>query len=104
MLLPVIDEIIHVLSEFSRRKAIFLILLAVGLLLNGIDVSASIRFLKSQPETFDFADEKSLPPSFGTGEFTFEVWIKPDNSFPVGPTDRGTLGQLTNWAVQDERP
>jgi hypothetical protein len=55
---------------------------------------AALRFLKSEPNHFDFADQRVLPPTFGSGEFTFELWIKPDASFPVGYTDRGTLNQL----------
>ena len=104
MLPSAINDVIHARRRFGRCRASVVVLVVACLLLNGVDMFASIRFLKSQPGTFDFADQKSLPPSFGKGEFTFELWIKPDNSFPVGPTDRGTLGQLTNWTVQDERP
>jgi hypothetical protein len=56
---------------------------------------AALRFLKSEPQHFDFADQQSLPPTFGIGEFTLELWLKPDASFPVSFTDRGTLNQLS---------
>lgn len=66
--------------------------------------AGSLRFLPNEPRQFDFADQRALPPAFGAGEFTLEFWIKPDNSFPVGDTDRGTIGQLTNWSEIDFRP
>lgn len=65
---------------------------------------AALRFLKSEPRHFDFADQAMLPPSFGSGEFSFEIWIRPDASFPVGRTNRGTISQLENWAEADRRP
>jgi hypothetical protein len=65
---------------------------------------AAIRFMANEPQSFDFADQRRLPSTFGRGEFTFEVWIKPDQSLPLGRTDRGTIGQLKNWSVADDRP
>jgi hypothetical protein len=67
-------------------------------------LGGSLRFLPNEPRQFDFADQRALPPTFGAGEFTLELWIKPDNSFPVGDTDRGTIGQLKNWTEIDIRP
>jgi len=64
----------------------------------------SLRFLPNEPKQFDFADQRALPPTFGAGEFTLELWIKPDNSFAVGDTERGTIGQLMNWTEYDVRP
>lgn len=64
----------------------------------------SLRFLPNEPKQFDFADQAVLPPTFGAGEFTLELWIKPDNSFPVGYTGRGTIEQLKNWSDLDTRP
>ena len=65
---------------------------------------AALRFLKSQPRHFDFADQPILPPTFGTGEFSFEIWIRPDASFPVGRTNRATINQLEAWTDVDRRP
>ena len=64
----------------------------------------ALHFLKSDPQHFDFVDQRALPPAFGGGEFTFEFWIKPDASFPVGFTDRGTLNQLSAWSNADSAP
>jgi hypothetical protein len=66
--------------------------------------AGSLRFLPSEPKQFDFADQKVLPPTFGAGEFTLELWIKPDSKFPVGLTARGTIDQLINWSDFDPKP
>jgi len=47
--------------------------------------------------SYDFGLQTLIPVGFGEGEFTFELWIKPDNSFPFGPTQSAGDGQLTNW-------
>ena len=87
-----------------RRSKIVLQLIAFAMLFESQSTSGALRFLKSEPNHFDFADQRTLPPSFGAGEFTFELWIKPDISFPVGFTDRGTLNQLTAWSNADIAP
>lgn len=56
----------------------------------------SLRFGLNDPAVYEFADIAALPPAFGAGEFTVEVWIKPDVSFPVGPTPRSSFAQLRN--------
>lgn len=66
--------------------------------------SASIRFVPNFPGQYDFGDQRTLPATFGVGEFTLELWIKPDTGFPVGPTVRRTPGQLTNWTEADVEP
>ncbi len=47
---------------------------------------------------YDFGRQLVIPAGFGDGEFTFELWIKADNSFPFGPTQNGGDLQLTNWS------
>ena len=44
-----------------------------------------------------------LPDGFGDGEFTLELWIRPNNSFPPGSVDGG-VEQRTNWANDDNAP
>lgn len=46
---------------------------------------------------YDYGRQLVIPQGFGAGEFTFELWLKPDNSYPFGATADGTPGQLTNW-------
>lgn len=65
--------------------------------------SGSLAFFINDPADYDYGHQLTLPPTFGAGEFTFELWIRPDDSFPVGPTDSGEA-QRTNWSDADEEP
>jgi len=87
-------------------KLLFREILSVGLIfaLHLTAFGSSLRFLRSEPKQFDFADQKVLPPTFGAGEFTLELWIKLDASFPVGATERSSFDQLKNWSDFDSRP
>jgi len=79
--------------------------LALSLAAIGGPASAgSLRFLESAPTHYDFVDIPRLPPEFGRGEFSLELWIKPDASFPVGEVWPPSYGQLKNWASEDNRP
>lgn len=90
-------------------------------LINNYDNIGSLRFTKNNaPGQHEYTNIDKLPETFGTGEFTFELWIKPDNSFPVGKTpwpqdpfpsnpaevDQWATNeaQLTNWTIDDEAP
>jgi hypothetical protein len=66
--------------------------------------ASSLHFLQNAPEQYDFVDIPRLPTEFGRGEFTFEIWIKPDDRFPVGSVARSSYGQLINWANNDPEP
>jgi len=82
-------------------------LAVIAFLLVVVDIHgpcAALRFVRNKPEHFDFADQRVLPPTFGMGEFTLEIWIKPDASYPVGRTDRSSINQLQNWSEADPRP
>lgn len=63
----------------------------------------SIRFVVNAARAYDYGVQLVLPPTFGTGEFTFEVWIRPDNSFPIGSTASGAA-QRNNWNNDDFQP
>lgn len=67
--------------------------------------AASVEFFLSDstPQTQDYADQTIIPPGFGGGEFTFELWIRPNENFPVGPVGGGQ-NQLRNWAEEDVQP
>ena len=67
----------------SRRSKIVLLLIAAAMISEKQAASGALHFLKSEPNHFDFADQRALPPTFGAGEFAFELWIKLDASFPV---------------------
>lgn len=64
--------------------------------------AGSLDWRQSSAGSFDYGRQLTLPAGFGTGEFTFEVWIRPDTNFPVGSTAGG--GQLTNWSSEDFTP
>ncbi len=66
--------------------------------------AGSLYFGANRPEQYDFADLASLPKDFGKGEFTYELWIKPDHKFPVGDTWRGSKDQLVHWSDADPKP
>lgn len=66
--------------------------------------AGSVRLLENAPQQHDFVDIPALPEAFGAGEFTFELWIKPDQRFPVGPTWRASKAQLRHWAEDDPKP
>lgn len=67
-------------------------------------LAGSLRFTANEPREYEFADIHHLHPDFGKGEFAFEIWVKPDTSYPVGSTKRGTRDQLLNWSDADPRP
>lgn len=62
----------------------------------------SISWLANPDGLHDYGHQLQLPPTFGVGEFTFQMWIKPDESLPVGSTAGD--GTLTNWSSEDEEP
>lgn len=66
--------------------------------------AGSLRLVANAPAHYDFVDIAQLPASFGRGEFAFEMWIKPDSSFPVGPVWRSGYNQLSNWSDADPEP
>ena len=86
------------------RRALALAAAAAALLAGGRAEAGSIYFGANRPEQYDFADLAQLPRAFGRGEFTFELWVKPDHRFPVGETARGTRDQLTHWTALDAEP
>ncbi len=87
-----------------RVANISLLLMLTALAISDCARSASLRLLESAPQRFDFVDIPSLPSDFGRAEFAFELWIKPDASFPVGPTWRASKNQLRNWSDADPEP
>lgn len=72
--------------------------------LDGGTSLGAIRFTLNAAGSDDYAQLTTLPPSFGAGEFTFELWIRPDNSFPIGACADGTMNQRTQWCTADPAP
>jgi hypothetical protein len=79
---------------------------AVAFLIAAADVAsaASLRFQQNGPNDHDYGRQLVLPAAFGAGEFTLELWIRPDHTLPVGPTTPGTPAQLVNWSDESTAP
>lgn len=63
----------------------------------------AVRFVMNAPGQHEYGLLRDMPPGFGEGELTFELWIRPDGSFPVGSTAGGD-DQLRNWSDEDLEP
>jgi len=63
----------------------------------------SWEFVESTPGNYDYGEQLTLPPQFGSAEFTFEMWVRLDDSFPVGST-AGGANQRQNWSDSDNQP
>lgn len=62
----------------------------------------SLRSIDNGPNQYEHAILTRFPAGFGTGEFTFEVWVKLDNrsSYPVGLCGAGGSPRL-NWCSEN---
>ena len=52
----------------------------------------------------EYAQQTVIPNDFGSGEFTFQIWLKMDVSYPVGSTHPVTGDQQQNWSEADPQP
>ena len=90
-----------------RRQCLLLTVLCLALSPEGQaqDTPGSLGFFVNATgsQNQDHAVQLAIPAGFGDAEFTLELWIKPDDSFPVGPVEGGT-DQLQNWANDDAQP
>jgi hypothetical protein len=69
----------------------------------GSGAATAVRFTQNAASEHDHGLQLAIPPAFGEGEFTLEMWLKPDDTYPVGPVNGGEE-QLTNWYDGDEEP
>lgn len=65
--------------------------------------AASLEFFVNAQRDYDFGTQLIMPAGFGNGEFTLEIWIRPNDSFPTGST-AGGVGQRENWSNSDLQP
>lgn len=84
-----------------RHAALAVVAIALGL---GPAQAASVNFVANGPQQFDFVDIPQLPAAFGRGEFSFELWIRPDARYRPGSTWRASKDQLLNWSEDDPKP
>jgi len=67
--------------------------------------ASSLNFIQNATSDHEYGVQTSLPNGFGTGEFTLEIWLKPDHTKPVGAvTPEGSAQQLVNWYDGDPQP
>jgi hypothetical protein len=66
-----------------------------------IDAAASaLRSSANAANQYEVGIQRSFPLTFGEGEFTAEVWVRPDNSFPVGACGAGG-NNVQNWCTEN---
>lgn len=92
-------------AKRGRRGRFAAVPVALCLAASGTVHAASVEWFVNAPNDYDYGRQLVLPPGFGTGEFTFELWIRPNNTTSLpGPTADGTPGQRTNWSTVDNTP
>ena len=75
----------------------------LALIVSSAPTTVYAQSLSFQQGQSDYEIQQSVPPGFGNGEFTFEVSVRLDDSFPVGDCDGGQ-NQLRNWCADDPQP
>jgi PKD repeat protein len=65
--------------------------------------AGSLLFTDNNAGDYEYGRMMRIPSGFGAGEFTLEMWIQPDSSYPVGSTADGA-GQRWNWSSADYQP
>ncbi len=67
--------------------------------------ASSLNFIQNATNDHEYGLQTSLPNGFGAAEFTLELWLRPDDSFPVGAVrPQGSAQQLVNWSSADPQP
>lgn len=64
----------------------------------------SVEWFVNGMRDYDYGRQITLPAGFGDGEFTLEVWLRPNDAFQVGPVSGGGTAQRENWASEDPAP
>ncbi|MFN0246686.1 MAG: hypothetical protein ACKV2T_07240 [Kofleriaceae bacterium] len=67
-------------------------------------MGGALYFDRNDPDAHDYAKLAVLPAPFGEAEYSVELLIKLDDSFPVGPVPNGTEQQRSNWYDGDPAP
>lgn len=92
-------------SQSLRHRSLYLIAIHAFAAMSAAFESAaqSLNFVQNANSQHDYARHTTIPAGFGSGEFTLEIWLRPDDSFPVGPAGGGS-NQLVNWSSADPEP
>ena len=66
----------------------------------GMPAPGALAFYENQNGD-DYAQLVELPPTFGSGAFTFEMWVRLDDTLPPGPAGGSSTA---NWSDADPQP
>lgn len=78
---------------------------AIGFAMAFDAAPSSLNFIENAENDHEYGLQTSLPNGFGAGEFTLEIWLRPDDSYPVGAVrPQGIAQQLVNWSNADPQP
>ncbi len=69
----------------------------------GASLAGSTEYFVNAATEHDYGEQLTIPAGFGDAEFTMELWLKPNDNFPVGPVSSGS-DQLNNWSNVDNMP
>jgi len=83
------------------RTAVFLC--AAFAAASALAAPGSVELFANSANDYDYIRQNTIPGGFGDGEFTMELWIRPNDSFPVGPVSGGA-NQRNNWSNVDNQP
>lgn len=88
----------------GKLKAWTAMMIAAGFLFPVAHANpGSVEVFANNANDYDYVLQPALPEGFGDGEFTMELWILPNDSFPVGPVGGGS-NQRNNWSNVDNAP
>lgn len=65
---------------------------------------SSVNFIGNAGDPHEYGQQTTIPAGFGEAEFTLQLWIKPDHSYPVGSTAGTTGNKSNNWTSEDYQP
>lgn len=86
-----------------RHRPLFIAIHSIAAISAAFETAAqSLNFVQNANSQHDYALHTTIPAGFGSGEFTLEIWLRPDDSFPVGSVGGGN--QLINWSSADPQP
>ena len=72
--------------------------------LNATACAQSAQFVVNAPNDYEFGELVTIPAGFGAGEFTLELWVRPNAGLPDSVFEQDDPEQLTDWFAGDPVP
>ena len=88
----------------SHRRCVVVGISAIVSCVAAAVSAQSIEFVENAAGDHEYALLETIPAGFGSGEFTLELWIRPDDTYPTGTFSEGAPDQLTEWYSGDPAP